>query len=260
MKLHPPPEHTLPETEARDLLDRLAAGVGEHVRYPAWRRNIPTYARVCFHEAAHALMCVENGVRIFGVAINPDCGDGYVSPGDIPRDCPREDRADTRARICLAGPGASALLSSIDEAWYRGCFSDLAVARVSAECGTDVCEAFNAKLENAEWGSDWPSAKAVFKRLRAETVADWIGSGWNPTLRTEDATMIRFRELVHETCAWAVERREVLLAVAVELARQRSNGGGRLFGMEGRPVERSIKRILSGRPPHRSNRSHLPNN
>jgi hypothetical protein len=254
LHLYPPPAHTLPERVAQHLLDRLTERVGKHVRNPPWRKNLPIYARVCFHEAAHALMCVENGVRILGVAVNPDSGSGYVSPGGIARNLPKEQRADLRAKIVLAGPSASALFSTVIDGWHDGCLKDLAVARVSVENGADFSEDFNASLDDKDLGDSWSSTKEVLRHVRDQTIAFYASSGWDAFLRSKDATGARFAELVNETCAWAIERREILLEVAMHLAYMRSKGG-HLTGLNGHSVELAIKRVLKGHPashPHRS--------
>jgi hypothetical protein len=248
MKLYPPLEHTLSETEAKDLLDRLTAGVGEQVIYRPWQKHIPTYARVCFHEAAHAVSSVEHGITIRGLSINPDSGRGCVSTCDVSYRLPEIQRSEIEASILFAAPAAESLFAPVDPVWYMCAVHDMMLARSSLEFGADFTGSFlHALYRIGTIDNDEEALKRVYKRAKADALSDWTYKA----VCTGDEAEARYKELVVGSCAWAFERREALLAVAVDFARFRQKSGTYI---NPRSVERSIKRILEGRPAHRSNR------
>jgi len=233
----------LSEQEARAFQDRLIAAVGEHVKAPAWKEHLPVYARVCFHEAAHAVRAVELNVGIHRVYINPDEDHGRVVPRLISWAHSPKARSIIDAKISLAAPYAEDLFHKIDQTGIWLALHDLAEARFSLEYGNELAEGFGASMAKCQIPMQ-PGDLKSFQSAYMETRDRVLGSCRAEAIRSKQGALDLLAELRDGTKQWVAQRREILLETAVELARLRLVNGGRKIGLDGGTVERSIRKIL----------------
>ncbi len=236
-----------PNRPPRDVLEAYLEQCCQTIRrhYPK-RRTFPDvrpYAITILHEAAHALMAFEHGVRVNYIAIKPMRSGGGTDIFTVVTGKGLVHDSEIEAKIWIAGYCASWLFWTVaDEPEYLS-RHDLWQALMCLERGEWAAHELRRWYGEQLGGQRVQSSAQVDAAMRAAggKLLQHAPPDYVKKLRTTGEAKTALRDLVLEICKWIICRMPVLRYLLDEIARRNRFSEG--IDAEPALFEKAFKRV-----------------